>query len=145
VQKLLADAGIDVDSGPRLEPGSLICEFEVPFRPVPWKAPVVPRTGHAYKDKDLVKWQQRVSDCADAAMLGHYPYSHEVRLEVEFYLTARAGSPPDTSNLTKALEDSLQGYVITNDTKVASIEAERFLGADRDRAWIRVIAVEPPS
>lgn len=139
--RALAAAGILLDEpSPPLPPGTVICEFEVPMRPVPWKAPSTTRTGHSYKDPKLVAWQAEVSRCAEVAMRGRRPYPGPVLLTLEFYLTRRAGSLPDLSNLTKAFEDSLQGSAIVNDRCVREIHSERIVG-DRDGAWVRVTSL----
>lgn len=147
--RALKAAGIDVSKlpgvavpGPCLDPGVLVVEFEVQMRPVPWKAPLVLRTGISIKDKKLLAWQAEVGRCGKAAMLGLAPYAHPARLEMQFHLTPRAGSPPDVSNLVKAAEDACQGAVLVNDRKVVGVRGERFLRARRDMATIRLYAAE---
>jgi len=120
----------------------VIAEFVVEGRPCPWKAPTVTKNG-TFKDKTLVAWQKTVADHAALAMVGKYPYPGPVRLDLHFRLTRRPGSVPDLSNLTKALEDSLQGTVITNDRVVFQLHAERTMG-DRDCVEIRVTSLESP-
>lgn len=121
----------------KFAPGILLVNFEVPARPIPWKSPTVTRSGVSFKDASLKRWQKEVRECGKGAMRGKGPYSCEVKLVVDFHLTPRPGSAPDTSNLTKALEDSLQGPVIVNDRAVIEVVARR-LRSERDYAevWI---------
>jgi Holliday junction resolvase RusA-like endonuclease len=119
----------------------LICEFYVPQRPVPWKVPQTTRTGHAYKPVKLVSWQRSVATCCKMAMGRGKPYAGPVTLEFIFHLTKRAGGLPDTSNLTKAAEDALQGVAIVNDRAVWRITSSRVIG-DGDGALVRVYAEE---
>jgi Holliday junction resolvase RusA-like endonuclease len=145
--RALKASGILLDEpSPPLPPGTAICEFEVPTRPVPWKAPSTTQTGHSYKDPKLVEWQSEVASCAGKAMTmnGRKPYGHAVEVWAEFHLApSRNGSYGDTTNLLKAVEDALQGVVLVNDKRVVRSHPERFLvGVTRDHAWVRVIAVE---
>jgi Holliday junction resolvase RusA-like endonuclease len=144
LMRVLVAAGIkiDVPKSEPLPPGTVIADFEVPMRPVPWSAPHVNTNGPAFKNPRLRAWQAEVSRCAAEAMVGRRPYGGAVKLVAEFYLSPRGGSPPDTSNLTKSLEDACQGHVIVNDRCVVRVESERFLRCSRDCAWVRVIAVE---
>lgn len=145
LMKALKAAGINIDQpSPPLPSGTVIAEFEVPMRPIPWKAPMVLRTGVSIKDKTLLAWQAEVSRCAAIAMLGRRPYGHAVEVWAEFHLApSRNGSYGDSTNLLKGVEDSLQGIAIVNDRKVVRSHPERFLlGVTRDHAWVRVIAVE---
>jgi Holliday junction resolvase RusA-like endonuclease len=69
------------------------------------------------------------------------PYGGPVRLEVTYYLRPRPGGVPDTSNLTKAFEDALQGAVIRNDTQVVGHCTRRVVTAQEpERVVYRVIA-----
>jgi Holliday junction resolvase RusA-like endonuclease len=118
-------------------PGELIVELVVPSRPVPWKAPTTTRTGHSFKDKKLVEWQKLVAGQAAIAMGSRYPHPGPIDLTLRFELTRKPGSVPDLSNLTKALEDSLQGIVFVNDRWVSHIDATRRIGP-HDRVTISV-------
>ena len=126
------------DAGP---PGQLIAEFVVDARPCPWKSPTTTRTGHSFKDKSLVAWQKLVADHASIAMGSRYPHPGPITLRLHFELTRRPGSVPDLSNLTKALEDSLQGIVFVNDRWVNDIHATRKVGY-HDRATIKAYVGE---
>jgi Holliday junction resolvase RusA-like endonuclease len=129
-------------TSPVLPPGTLVVEFEVPARPIPWKVASTTRTGHSYKDKKLVAWQAEVARCAAMAMRGRAPYGGAVRVEMEFYLTPRPGVPGDASNFGKATEDALQGTVILNDRKVVDVRSRRYLQHLLDMARVTVYAAE---
>lgn len=123
----LRAAGFTVPEPDRpLEHGSHLVSFEIEGRAVPWKAPHTTRTGHSFKDKSLVDWQERVHDEARLAMGDRPPYKFGVRLDLYFHLTP-GGNVPDVSNLNKAAEDSLQGIdgVFLNDTQVIEIKGIR--------------------
>lgn len=146
-EALLRKAGVKVPpkgdlAGCKFFSGCLIVEVRVPGRPIPWKPARVLRNGMSYKDGKLKSWQKTVGQYAFLAMKGMAPYSHSVALEVDFYLTAIKGRvTPDLSNLTKALEDSLQGTVIENDRRVVRIVSKRFTGL-ADEVRVRVYATE---
>lgn len=123
-------------------PGELIVEFEIDARPIPWKASTILKRGGAFKDKKLVAWQDEVRRRGREAMGGREPYAGPVEVRFLFSLTRRAGSVADTSNLTKACEDSLQGVVIVNDRAVHQIVSHRTTG-DRDFARVTVLAYTP--
>jgi Holliday junction resolvase RusA-like endonuclease len=122
---------------PQGSPGDLIVEFVVPYRAIPWKAATTTRTGHSFKDKNLVQWQKLVAGMAALAMGSRHPHPGPIDLKLRFELTRRPGSVPDLSNLTKALEDSLQGIVFVNDRWVSHIDATRHVG-EHDRVTITV-------
>jgi Holliday junction resolvase RusA-like endonuclease len=124
---------------PTTNDAHLIVDFYVPMRPVPWSVPMVLRTGRSIKSKRLLSWQKAVATCCRMAMGRTEPYAGPVRLDFEFHLTKRAGSLPDTSNLTKAAEDALQGVAIVNDRAVWGITSRRVVG-DGDGARVRVYA-----
>ncbi len=125
----------------KFAPGTLIAKVVVEGRPVPWKAPTTTRTGHSFKDKRMVAWQEQVREAARAAMGDRVPYSHPVLLKCLFAFEPHNRSQtPDLSNLVKCCEDALQKIVITNDRNVAKNEGERIDNAQFGRATIWVYA-----
>jgi Holliday junction resolvase RusA-like endonuclease len=130
-----------------LEPaGTVICEGEIPERPVPWKAPTLGANGGAIRNRSYVAyktWQAVVAAHARVAMGRKRPYAGPVALCLAFHLSKRPGSPPDLSNLVKSTEDALQGVVYRNDTTVRRISAERIVGStEPDRVRFRVVATD---
>jgi hypothetical protein len=51
---------------------------------------------------------------------------------------------PDLTNLFKAIEDPLQGIIITNDKNVVAQYSTRILCNPPEQAWVEVWAVPPP-
>lgn len=123
----LRAAGVNVPQP--LPPGTPIASFRIPHRAVPWKAPHTTRTGHSYKDKTLVDWQETVKLYARLAMAGSKPYSFPVELHMTFWLEP-GGRYPDTSNLTKGSEDALEEIVFVNDRQVTDNVARRRFGPE---------------
>ncbi len=120
------------------EPGTTLASFTVPGRAVPWKAPTTTRTGHAYKDPKLVAWQDEVYLRAAMARKDK-PYQGAVRVWLHVYLKRKSGAAPDVTNLAKAIEDSLQGAVFTNDRQVEQISIVRVF-EENERVVIMVEA-----
>ena len=126
--------------GQRLSAGILVARIVVDARPSPWRAPTTTRSGHAFKNQSLMRWQEQVREACRAEMRGMAPYSHPVRLEITFCLTRIKGRTlPDLSNLVKATEDATQKIVISNDRLVCEILSRRIVG-DTDGATILVYA-----
>jgi Holliday junction resolvase RusA-like endonuclease len=124
----------------RFEP--FLVEFLVTGRPVPWSAPTVLKSGHAFKGKRLVAWQGIVKDSAVVAMKGHEPYAGPVLISMRFFLKRSGnGSLPDLSNLVKSTEDALQGVVIVNDRQVCRNIGGRYVAAENS-ALIKVTSIE---
>ena len=130
-----------------LEPaGTVICEGVIPGRAVAWKAPTIGRNGGCVPNrsyKAYKAWQDVVRLHAEQAMgRRKRTYQGPVSLCFWFYLAPK-GSVPDTSNLVKSTEDSLQGVVVVNDRQVKRIAAERILTAQEpERVEFRVVACE---
>ncbi len=122
-----------------LPPGILIARVEIPARAVPWKAPSTTRTGHSYKDPSLVAWQATVALIAKFAMGNRKPYAGPVRLSLIIDLKRKPGSAPDATNLQKAIEDSCQNIIFTNDRLVVETNTRRTIG-DRDHVTIEVFS-----
>lgn len=121
--------------GAAVEPGAMICSGTVPGRAVPWKSPTLSRTGGVARTRDYLNyesWKATVAGAARLAMGRKRPYGGPVRLEVAFYLQHR-GSTPDTSNLVKGFEDSLQAIVYQDDCQVVAIQSERILTSTEEQ------------
>jgi Holliday junction resolvase RusA-like endonuclease len=128
------------------EAGAVVAGGTIPGRAVPWKAPTIGRNGGAIRSRGYSAykaWQSAVNALAGPQRRSRRPYGGPVRLEVTYYLAPRPGCPPDTSNLTKAFEDALQGVAIRNDTQVVGHCTRRVVTArEAERVEYRVIAVE---
>lgn len=126
-------------------PGTVVAEGSIRGRAVPWKAPTLGRNGGAVRTRGYVQyktWQEAVGLVAATQRRLRRPYGGAVRLEVTYYLAPRPGSLPDTSNLTKAFEDALQGVVIRNDTQVVGHCTRRVVSSQEpERVVYRVVAV----
>ncbi len=122
-----------------LPPGTLIAKVELPARAVPWKAPQIFRNGGKRKDPSLRAWQTEVALRARLAMAGRSAYAGPVRLGIVVELRRKPGSPPDTTNLQKAIEDAGQKIIYVNDTQVISATTERILG-ERDYTTIEAFS-----
>lgn len=132
-----------------LEPtGTLICEGTVLGRAVPWKSPTMSRTGGVIPNrgyKAYKTWQEIIKHHVRChrPRRKSWPYGGPVELRVTFYVCKRGGrSNADTSNLTKAFEDSLQGELYANDSQVHRIRAERvFTSTEPERVEYQLIAI----
>lgn len=132
---------------PLAEGGTVICEGTVFGRPVSWKAPRNSRTGGVIPTrqyKAYKEWQATVREQAAKDMGRKTPYAGPVELYLDFYLAPNGKTRPDTSNLVKSTEDSLQGVVIRNDIEVVAVHARRIVtDQEVQRVEYRVVAVNP--
>lgn len=124
--------------------GSLIFEGVVLGRPVPWKAPKVDRKGRTIPTADYKRftaWKEGVRAQVYCDAAGMAVYAGEVAVLATFYLRAKPGRPPDTTNLFKAFEDGLQGVVFLNDSQVVQTTVSRVIDpAEVERVEFRVEA-----
>ncbi len=120
-----------------LPPGTILAEFVINERAVPWKAPTITRRGGTPKDPRLIAWQQLVFITAANSRVSRKLY--EGPAEVEITVSFLRGPWPDLTNCQKAIEDSLQGSVIANDRKVSKICTERDF-TKVDRVFVKVTA-----
>ena len=120
---------------------TLIFEGMVVGRAVPWKAPNVTRRG-TFRDKKVKKWQSHVKWQTLQYKQGE-PYDGPVMLDLKFIMRGRSGLLPDLTNLTKALEDVLQGIVYVNDRQVCKQVTERIVGdkSTKECTLIRVWSI----
>jgi Holliday junction resolvase RusA-like endonuclease len=139
----------EAPGGRAYPPGAVVARFTVPGRAVPWKAPFVGARG-AFKEASLVAWQGEVRLRARLAMGGRPPHTGPFALGLVFTRKAPRGrrpgdrwaARPDTVNLVKAFEDSLQGVVILDDARQCSLHVERFYGLT-DEVLVEVVALAP--
>jgi Holliday junction resolvase RusA-like endonuclease len=127
-----------------VEAGAVVAEGTVPGRAVPWKSPTISRNGGVVPTRGYCSyksWQEVVHTLATTQRRRRRPYGGPVMLQVTYYLHPRPEGTPDTSNLTKAFEDALQGAAIRNDSQVAAHLARRVITAtEPERVEYRVIA-----
>lgn len=125
-------------------PGVVVAEGTIPGRAIPWKSPTIGRNGGAMRSRGYgayKAWQSLVNALAAPQRRSRRPYGGPVRLEATYYLAPRPGIPPDTSNLTKAFEDALQGSVYRNDSQVVGHCTRRVVSAqEAERVVYRVVA-----
>jgi Holliday junction resolvase RusA-like endonuclease len=148
---------VKAKAGPRL-----LIAFGVRGHPVPWsvgrlskpkvrkratrKGPAGSKYRIPSKNPALMSWQQEVNLRAKLAMAGRLPYAGPVTLAVTFRVMHRGGRKVgDVSNLTKGLEDALQGAVIVNDSQVCGVTmAREMVGRTTDEgAWVEVFVADP--
>lgn len=134
---------------PPFAPGDLLAAFVVEGRPVPWSVPVIAKNGGKVKSPRLVAWQEAVKRAACLAWDERYlSYRGPVRVVMHFHLARRGAGlrgNPDTTNLQKGAEDSLQGAMIANDCQVDDIRSVRFFdGADHAAIWVYAAGGETP-
>jgi Holliday junction resolvase RusA-like endonuclease len=126
------------------EAGAVVAAGTVPGRAVPWKAPTIGRNGGAVRSRGYCQykaWQSLVNALAAVQRPRRRPYGGPVVLEVVYYLRPRPGGVPDTSNLTKAFEDALQGAAYHDDRQVVGHCTRRIITAtEPERVEYRVIA-----
>ncbi len=118
---------------PDAAPGVVICSGVIEGRAVPWKAPHTSRRGGCVPTRDYKRyttWLGTVRAGAKRLMGRKRPYGGPVEMEVTYYLAPRPGTLPDTSNLTKAFEDALQGVVYRNDGQVCRVVAARVVTSE---------------
>lgn len=116
--------------------GSTIARFSVPGRPVPWSVPPKLRR----KSPRLKAWQARIALEARLAMAGRLPHDGPVRLFLVFCLTRpNERRLPDSTNLQKSAEDSMQGIAYLNDTQVAAVECVRLVVTDAEKEGVGVV------
>lgn len=117
-------------------PGSTVVRFVVAGRPVPWKVPMVLRSGVSVKSAAVLRWQTLVRLTAEAAMAGQPLHAGPAGLRLDFVF-AGSRKVGDTTNLQKCFEDALQGSVIVNDRDVIEVHVTRRFG-DADRTEVEV-------
>ena len=108
-------------------------ELRIEGRPVPWKAPTFGQSwtgkASARRDPAYEAWHQSIAIQARVQCAGLAPLAVPCRLEATFRLRRVSGAAPDLANLTKALEDGLQGAAIENDRLIcAHVTRRMFVG-----------------
>lgn len=110
--------------------------------PVPWAAPYVTRSRHAfnpkYKEKEYYQWQikaqwnQKILAaplCLDFTFQMPIPQAtSKVRRTQMLNGILHHIKRPDTTNLIKFAEDTLKGIVIEDDSQVCQISAQKIYG-----------------
>jgi Holliday junction resolvase RusA-like endonuclease len=132
-----------------LEPtGTVIAEGTVVGRACPWTAPHLGRNGGCIPSRGYKRYQQwqmlvKHTTSAQKPRRKAWPYGGPVELRLRFVLCKRGGrSNPDTTNLIKSTEDSMQGVLFVNDSQVQRIHAERvFCSQTPERVEYQVIAL----
>ena len=126
------------------EPGTVIVEGVVMGRAVSWKSPNI---GGGNVRRRLVyktyrQWKELVAATMKPLMQGARPYAGPVVVEFVFYLIPNPGHTPDTDNLGKSTQDSLNRVVFIDDTQVCESHLKRIISAtERERAELRVTAL----
>lgn len=129
--------------------------LEIEGLPVPWTPSRITRTRHAfnpkYKEKQYAQWQIKSQYNQEK------PISGPVSLDLSFHMPIPAGTSkvkrlqmlngkifhikrPDTSNLTKFLEDCLKGIVIEDDSQTVEIIARK-LYAEKPKSVVKVTSL----
>jgi len=114
-----------------------IIKFTVPGRPHGKRAPSFNRaTGHAYKNKDCVSYENRILACfVLEAGVDFVPHDGPVQMCVKAYAPIPSSKPkwfkaaaatelfpccvkPDTDNLQKSVADAIEHAAYTNDSRI---------------------------
>ena len=121
----------------------VIVNFEVPGDPVPQSRPRFTRQGHAYEDKKVKAYKDRVARIARLVMGGREPMEGAVMCKCKFIFeppksmskkraSAMVGSwcmvKKDTDNLIKSVTDSISGIVYVDDKQIVSLQAKSGMG-----------------
>lgn len=120
-----------------LPSGTVLAEFTINERAVPWKAPTITRRGGTPKDPRLIAWQQLVHVTATSQR--RFKKLYEGAVEISIVVSFLKGPCPDISNVAKGTEDAMQGAVYANDRKVSKITTERDF-TKVDRIYVKVTA-----
>jgi Holliday junction resolvase RusA-like endonuclease len=138
---------------------TLLVEFGVLGKAVPWKAPTVTRWS-TFKSKRLVAWQEQIAVQAIQAWRGKTPYGGPV--EVHFWFVHRRSrvrdilawfcKRPDMDNVFKAFADTITGnacrksttldgrgqeQILLDDNAIVSIHASKQYG-ERDGIYASI-------
>ena len=95
--------------------------------------------GGGYTDPRVKAWQATVRDYAALAMRQYEPITCPVRVRLEFYLKDRRRV--DCDNLSKGLQDGLNGIVWQDDSQVCELLIIKRIDRDNPRVGVSVQAV----
>lgn len=105
--------------------------FTLPFDPVAKGRPRMSRHGHAYTPAKTRRFEAAVKAYA-AVFAPKEPLVGPVKLTARYYFKPPKKGPakphlgkPDLSNLSKALEDALNGMMWKDDSQITSHETEK--------------------
>lgn len=107
----------------------LLWQWRGNIQPVPLeRARLVLRPGMkaaSYLPKRSAEFREllRATWLANRARPGQ-PFDGELLLNIRFSGAAKRGGRPDLSNLAKAVEDAMDGFIIGNDRQVRRLEVE---------------------
>jgi Holliday junction resolvase RusA-like endonuclease len=120
--------------------------FTIPGTPVPQGRPRVTSTGHAYYDKRTQGYRDLVKQCAIAAQEGREPLTGALAMFVDCVLPIPQNWPvhrkqaaihgmwhilrPDSSNIIKGIEDSLNGIIYEDDSQIALLVGAKSYGTE---------------
>jgi Holliday junction resolvase RusA-like endonuclease len=120
--------------------------FTIPGTPVPQGRPRVTKTGHAYYDEKTKEYRERVRQCAIVAQAGRETLTGALAMFVDCVLPIPQSWPvhrkqaalhgqwhvlrPDSSNIIKGIEDSLNGIVYEDDSQIALLIGTKSYGTE---------------
>jgi Holliday junction resolvase RusA-like endonuclease len=106
----------------------------------------VTKTGHAYYDEKTKEYRERVRQCAIVAQAGREPLTGALAMFVDCVLPIPASWPahkkqaalhgqwhvlrPDSSNIIKGIEDSLNGIVYEDDSQISLLVGAKSYGTE---------------
>ncbi len=122
--------------------------FTIPGAPVPQGRPRVTSAGHAYYDKRTQDYRELVKQCAIVAQNGREPLTGALAMFVDCVLPIPQSWPvhrkqaalhgqwhvlrPDSSNIIKGIEDSLNGIVYEDDSQIAILVGSKSYGKEAE-------------
>lgn len=120
--------------------GAFCARFLVPGKTRGQGRPRFSRSGHAYKDKRDIEWEDHIRECfldeypqeMGATLFGDVP----VKVHITLFPALPKSTPkkvlkdnkcqkPDLDNCAKAVMDALNGYAYEDDCQVSSLSVER--------------------
>ncbi len=126
-------------------------KFEILGKPVPWMR--AGRYGSRYFDCQLSK-KREIRNLVQYQMKSQKPFSEPLKLSIEFYMRIPTSwskikrlnaikkphsTIPDLDNLTKFIDDALNGVLWTDDSIIYEFAARKYFGEEAKT----VFTVEP--
>ena len=100
--------------------------YTIPRRPEPKQRPRKGKNGNVYTPAKTREYEEYVGWCATEALHAkriNRPMMGDVKLTARFYFKNKKNRP-DLSNLTKALEDGMNGIAYIDDKQITKHDTE---------------------
>ncbi len=97
-------------------------------------------------DKELRPWRVQIGAAAMLAMGSRGPFDGPVAVSLSFYLprpkvAAKRLFPhlrPDVDHLVRAFGDAIKGVVVTDDSRIVRLDAQKLYALDKPGLWAQV-------